>query len=553
MIRNFSTHPKSNKILPTQMNESFEEIAKLFPSRRNWKKLYRNERKLYRDSLKINQERLYNTYIKTKKSVENGETPPIWFTNLIEFTEEIYNEILNIENSNYAINPPKITGIKKDEKEGIITYRPIAVYDTKSKIICSLTAKYLTDFFDEFFLPCSFAFRAQNSRKQIPSHHDCIQSILKKRKEQNNLWAAECDIQKFFDIVNHKHLLEIFEKLIHEIENSTKKIIDPKSIILLKLFLESYSFQNNILKLNNNLEWFEKNKLPVGKFGWVEEKLNKKFGIKYCEENHIGIPQGNAISCFVANLILHDVDEKVLKSVKDIFYIRYCDDMILLHHDKSECEKALQVFMDSLENNYLLYHQPVKNLNYKTESQIFWNDSKSKLPYLWSDKNISSTTVPWLSFVGYQINFDGRIRVRKKTLIKETKKQTQETQKVISNLGKMSHYQSIGNHHSRWSKRQILFSLHQRLISMSVGRIKIYNHTQPLKQGLCWTNGFKMLKKNNITSKQLRYLDRKRNYQLLRLKFELGKITRKSVKTTFKDNKIFYGSAFSYFNFLKHK
>ena len=88
---------------------------------------------------------------------------------------------------------------------------------------------------------------------------------------------------------------------------------------------------------------------------------------------------------------------------------------------------------------------------------------------------------------------------------------------------------------------------------MSVGRIKVYNHKTPLQQGLCWTNGFKNLKRNRIASKQLRYLDRRRNQQIVRLKNSLKKIVRKSSIKGFKERKNYNGSAFSYYNFLKYK
>jgi hypothetical protein len=554
MINNFSIHPKNNIILQSQEKSQFKEISELFPSRRKWKKLYRSEREKCKDSLTSNRLRLYNSYKRTKREIElNNITSPDWYLKLINYVKDIQNVILTIETGNFNLEPPKIAGIKKDEKDGIITYRPIAVYDTKSKIICSLTAKYFTDFFDPYFLDCSYAFRAVNQNKQIPTHHDCIKKIAEKRKKNNRLWVAECDIQKFFDIVNHEHLLKVFNNLSQKIEQKDAKILDPKSKIILDLFLKSYSFQKNILSLNDNIEWFKNNNLPKGKFGWIDKKLNEAFGEDYCENNSIGVPQGNAISCFIANLILHEVDEKVISSDSELFYIRYCDDMILLHSEHSKCEKGLNVFMSELKNNYLLYHPPTENLNYKVDSHIFWNESKSKLPYVWGDKNISNTNIPWLSFVGYQINFDGRIRVRKKTLIKETKKQVSETQKIIINLGKTYHFQKVRNQHSRWSKRQILFSLQQRLISMSVGRVKIYNHTRPNEFGMCWTNGFKILKHNKIASKQLRYLDRRRRHQLSRLKHALNAIEKKSEKTTFEEDDIYYGSAFSYYNYLKNK
>lgn len=553
MVRNYSINSQTNKILSTQKKTSFTEINDLFPTRRNWKKLHRNERNLCGNSVKSNELRLYNSYKKQKNEVEKKSHPePIWYTKLVDYVRDIQNTILNINDSSYTLESPKIIGIKKDGKGGKITYRPIAVYGMKEKIICTLTARYFTAFFDKSFLNCSYAFRSRNSSNIVPSHHDCIKEILKKRKQNKQLWVAECDIQKFFDIVNHNHLKNVFEKLTNKLE-SEGKTLDKRSKIIFEQFLNSYSFQNNILVLNSNKHWFEENKLPYGNFGWVEDELNKTFGENYCLDNSIGVPQGNAISCFVANLILHDVDVNVLKSAEDIFYIRYCDDMILIHQEESKCQHALDVFMKSLIDNYLLFHKPIENVNYKKESDLFWNESKSKLPFKWDDKNISEYNVPWLSFVGYQINFNGKIRVRKKTIIKETKKQVFETEKIIRSLGKTSYYQNIKNEHSRWSKKQIKFSLHQRLISMSVGRIKIYNHKNPLQQGLCWTNGFKMLKNNKIVSKQLKYLDSRRRIQLKRLHFAINKIDKKSTNTTFTEEKLWYGSAFSYFNFLKHK
>ena len=75
------------------------------------------------------------------------------------------------------------------------------------------------------------------------------------------------------------------------------------------------------------------------------------------------------------------------------------------------------------------------------------------------------------------------------------------------------------------------------------------------EQGLCWTNGFKKLTKNKISSKQLRYLDKRRHHQIKRIDNELFKVKKEAEKSTYtKDGKnIFFGAAYSYFNFLKYK
>ena len=90
---------------------------------------------------------------------------------------------------------------------------------------------------------------------------------------------------------------------------------------------------------------------------------------------------------------------------------------------------------------------------------------------------------------------------------------------------------------------------------MAVGRVTIHNHKLPLQQGLCWTNGFKELSLNKISSKQLRHLDRARHLQIGRINKELAIITKEVENSNFPEDlkKIFFGSAFSYYNYLKHK
>jgi len=474
--------------------------------------------------------------------------------------EKIQLIIINVENSDYEMDKPQIRGIKKKIKKKVLICRPIALYNITDKIICSLTAKYLTQFFEHLFLDCSYAFRAKNkNNNDIPTHHDCIQAILDNRKKEKDLWVAECDIQKFFDTVQHEYLLKIFDDLSLRIESEKNIVLDNKAKIIFKLFLDSFSFQENILSLNSDPQWFNSRGLPNGNFDWVEKELNDKFGDSYTSNYILGVPQGNAISCFISNLILHNVDEKVLESQSDVFYLRYCDDMVLMHKNNNTCHQTLDIFMTALHENFLLYHNPKKTLNYKERknSLEFW-DNKSKEPFYWGNKHLDENNIPWVSFVGYQVNFYGKIRVRKATLRKETKKQTETSQKVLKALGKLSESDVIEEKNSRKSINQLVSTLQQKLISMSVGRINILNHKSPQIQALCWTNGFKKLSTNKITNTQLKYLDRRRRIQLKRIPFELREIKRKLVKKDTSQPKTldeisFKGSAFSYYNFLKHK
>lgn len=558
MIRNVSVHKSSNKIIIKEENLNFKFLQSLFPTRRNWKKLNEKERKdpNCKDSLKINQKRLFKSYLCAKRDIKNGLETPEWYQELINYVNEIKDSISHIHDSHFKINHPLIKGIKKEVEEDVIIYRPIALYKLKEKIICSFTAKYLREYFETIFseLDCSFAFRPKNSSGKVPDHHACIERLTNYKRKNKELWVAECDIQKFFDTVQHNHIKKVLDNLALTVENKIGISIDPTAIKIFNLFLDSFSFQENILQLDK--KWFKENKLPFGKFKWVEESLDKEFGKNYTLTQRIGVPQGNAISCFIANLILHDVDSKIKEFNKDLFYIRYCDDMIIMHEDEKICIEGLKLFMNEIANNYLLYHPAKDFVDYssKTVKQKFWK-SKSKMPFQWGDPNLNKKNVPWVSFVGYQIDYFGRIRVRKSTLKKEIKKQILETQKIIKSLGKFNHKKNVTDENSRLAKNQIVFRLKQKLISMAVGRVTIHNHKLPLQQGLCWTNGFKELYLNKISSKQLRHLDRARHLQIGRISKELAIITKEVENSNFPEDlkKIFFGSAFSYYNFLKYK
>ncbi|MFI8604227.1 reverse transcriptase domain-containing protein [Cellulophaga baltica] len=563
MSRDISFHNRTNKISISSKDLDFLTIQSLFPTRRNWKKLNQAERldptKLT-NSLEKNNMRLWKSYKLEKYLVDSKhKKPEIWYDNLIGFCEKIRKKVEDISIDKYALDKPIIFPLPKSNKKGKYVYRPIAKFTLEDKIITSLFSRYLTINFDSAFLDCSFAFRARNDKGVVPNHHDSIIEILKYRKKYKKLWVSECDIQKFFDTVQHTHLLKIFNETIEELSLKGIKI-SKTAIKLFSLFLDSYSFNNDVLTKNSTPKYFKDNGVPVGEFGWVKDELTDKYSKTYINDFKIGVPQGNAVSCFVANLILSNIDKAVKNVNKDIFYVRYCDDMVLAHKDVNVCKSALEVYKKGISDNYLLYHEPQVFKDYKNSSKSFWK-VKSKEPYYWGNKYANERNVPWLSFVGYQINYKGEIRVRKSSIQKEISKQISETQRILLSLGldKDRQLPEI-NKYSRKAKNQIIFSLQQRLISMSVGRVTIYNFDKSsLNQGLCWTNGFHLLYKNSeakkkIATKQLKELDKRREQQILYLKRMINHLNKKS------DNQddlpkyleeIYFGVPYSYYNHLK--
>lgn len=556
MIRDISLHERTNNIQIAESDKEFQFLQSIFPSRRNWKKLNQHERlnsSRFSNSIERNQHRLWKSYKFEHYQVENkSKSPEEWYLNLLDFCDCIREKINFVESNGYKISKPEIIPLPKSYKKRKYVYRPIAKYSLIDKIITSTFSRYLTVKFDDVFLDCSYAFRARKDEK-IPNHHDSIIRILKHRKRKPKLWVSECDIQKFFDTVQHLHLETVFNYYIKKLEKEGKSI-SPKAIRLFYLFLDSYSFNKDVLVKNLQPDYFKSKGVPIGQFGWVESELNAYFGNDYSINHKIGIPQGNAVSCFISNLILSKIDEEVVAVDKDLLYVRYCDDMVLAHTKERVCKKALEIYKKGIKENFLLYHPTKQFENYKDSSTEFWLE-KSKEPYYWGNKYVHLRNVPWLSFVGYQINYKGEIRVRKVSIKKEIKKQIQEAQRILLAIGMNSNREMPEiNKFSRKSKRQIVFSLEQRLISMSVGRVTMFNYdSKDDIQGLCWTNGFKLLSNNKIAVKQLKELDKRREQQIQYIKRYIKLLSKKSEQIDELPkhlDDIYFGKPFSYFQHL---
>ncbi len=533
LIRDVSLNPTTNRIATSQLCPS--ELAELFPSRRNWYRLKEKERKMYSNSQKLQLVALERTIYLTKKNATQGKSKPIWLIKLETFVEQIKAEI---ESGNIIFEKPEIFAIKKEDKKDTTSYRPISNYSLRDRIIIGLTARYLTDFFDNLFQDCSLAFRSVKN-KPVKTHHDAIELICKYRgnRTKGNIYVAECDIKKFYDCVSHKMTLSVFNELV-SMQVANGKEFDKRAFNVFSAYLHSYSFKDDVYILNQDVQYWKAKNILSGVFEWPEKEMRKMHGDRF-ESERIGVPQGGALSCLISNLLLHSVDLKVLEANDgNLLYIRYCDDMILLHSSERACHEALQRYKEQIELNLLSIHDPVQVKRYDSH---FWK-TKSKEPFLWSSP--SEGGIPWLSFVGYQIRYDGLIRIRQKSIKKELKKQKDETNTILKAI--QSSKDDLLVKFSRKSKRQQVFALENRLISMSVGRVKVFNYKEYLPS-YCWTNGFKKVNRNRILIKQLRLLDRSREKQIKRF---LGKLMNLNKDAdTPDDPKItsnFFGNPYSY-------
>ena len=549
MMRDISSHPKTNLII----DEKYAcppELSELLPSRRTWSRLSQSKRKRQaldgrfhpKDSSVVSLESLFNTVMVRRKN-RTGSDKEEWIDRLERFIQDIQDVL-----SGYApihLNAPRITPVDKGGKKRTKQYRPIASYELKDRVIISLCSNYLMSMFDDKFHDCSHAFR----KKKDTNHHSAVRAIKEYKREHpdEDLWVTECDIQKFYDSVNHREIKKTFTEFSYSCYKFGKAVHERASDVFFA-YLSSYSFNTNVLPLSGDEIHYAEFGLPTGVYKWIDPIELYPDGI---DNERIGVPQGGALSCLIANLLLHKVDTLVFprKLDPELLYIRYCDDMVIIHPNKRKCLSALNRYKKALTNLKLAYHIDQDNPKY---GKAFWNEElKSKRPYRWSLSH-----VPWLNFVGYQVKADLAVRVRRKSIVKEIKKQRSETNRVlraIDAIKSKSPTKSDVNEHSRKSINQLAHSLRVRLISMSVGRVSLHNYKDHTYT-LCWSSGFQELNFNKHSRSQMTLLDRMRGKQLCRLKKKLSGLKIDSTDSD-KDNKVlkYYGTPFSYYRYILKK
>lgn len=512
-------------------------LKTILPSRRKWKKLSKGKRFKNKwqkiNSYDLNSETIFIT---VKYYIENHPNEP-FVKSLFDFIQDVRGRL---NDPNYIIPSPQIYPQHKKPEKKSLKCRPIAIYPIIDKLIISKTNAYLTKLLDSEFYPASYAFRASrisdNEQIQV-NHHNAIQDIIsyKRTYKGKKLYVSECDMSKFYDSVSHPIIKREFRKIIRNLKLKGKQV-DERSIKIFYTYLNSYNFVKQVLPLNKCGEFWESRKFERNcYFEWVEKELKELGHYKKVSNAKIGIPQGGALSGLIANLVIDYADRKILKlKDKNLLYIRFCDDMIIFHPYKYKCERAISTYEKALLDLKLVPHDFQYMIRNNTNS--FW-DKKSKKPYKWSSNYTAEKHFPWIGFVGYEIHYSGKIRIRKSTLKKEIKKQKNVIKKVIA---------SIDGNNLKKRKGTVMESATHRLIGMSVGRVNMWNHHQ-LKNEMCWVNGFPELSDNKYLRKQLKKLDQHRNYQIKILKNFLKRIEEKKVKSDRKGKKDYYGKPFSYY------
>jgi len=310
----------------------------------------------------FNFQNLYQAYIECRKhkrkTLEAAKFEINFESKLLKLSTDLQNHIYKPGPSVcFAISDPKL--------------REVWAANFRDRIVHHLLVGYLEPTWEKMFIFHSYACRETKGAHKAVKY---LQKII-----NPNLFYLQADIQSFFVSVNKNILFSLIKKYVKnpEILWLTEKIIyhDPT---------KNYTAKGDLNILGS---------IPIHK--------------SLFDKNNYGLPIGNLTSQFFANLYLNELDQFIKHQLKCRYYFRYMDDLLLLHHSKSELLKMLEEIKKFVEINLKLKLHP--------------------------KKQVLARVTKGINFCGYIIKPDYTL-IRRRTIKKLKNKLWQFNQKILNTV-----------------------------------------------------------------------------------------------------------------------
>lgn len=232
---------------------------------------------------------LYNAYYRICKNKRNKDY-------ILEYEIDLETNLTNLLND------------LKDNKYRPGKYREFIIYEPKERLIKALPFKdrivhqwYIQEFIKPYILK-RFIIDTYSCIDNRGTHKavDKLQKYMRITNRNNSdYYVLKCDIKKYFYSINRYILFNIMKKYI-----SDKKLLNLTKIII------------------------------------------------FDSDDKVGIPIGNYTSQYFSNIYLHELDKYIKEELKIKFYIRYCDDFVILLNTKEEC-KIIKKKIEDYLTDYL--------------------------------------------------------------------------------------------------------------------------------------------------------------------------------------------------------
>lgn len=252
---------------------------------------------------------LYQAYLLARKNKR-------YRNDVLKFTDNLEENLIQLQNELIW------------HKYKIGKYREFYVYEPKKRLIMALPFRdrviqwaiyqILNPAFEKMSIEDSFACRTgKGTHRAVKRLHYWLRQVNRKDKQ---FYYLKMDISKYFYRIDHDILINIL----------SNKINDKETMELLKEIINSEDTAFG-LPLGFNVED-------------VDVRLKEK-----------GIPIGNLTSQMFANLYLNELDQFSKRMLKLKYYIRYMDDIIILHDNKRELHDIKNIIEEFLENSLELH------------------------------------------------------------------------------------------------------------------------------------------------------------------------------------------------------
>ena len=244
-----------------------------------------------------------NLFLAWRKFVRGGKRGKV---DVMAFERNLETNLFNLQaqlRKGVYQHGPYETFLVRDPKE-----RVISKADVRDRIVHQALDNVLKFSFELVFVFDNYACRlGKGVHKASYRLRRMFQSAS--RSNTRSVYALKCDVRKFFDSVDHATILQLVER----------RVQSPGLMGLIRHILSSF------------------------------EKLPSR-----------GIPLGNVTSQLFANVYLHELDRFVKHELRQKYYIRYCDDFIILDHDRGRLIKLIPRLQKFLSEKLKLNLHPRK-------------------------------------------------------------------------------------------------------------------------------------------------------------------------------------------------
>lgn len=200
---------------------------------------------------------------------------------------------------NYAISPPRIALIPKDEPG---KFREVMICENVDRIVLSIINNMFFELFPEYVHDSCYSYRSGIGCGRVVQavSRECI-------KGKGNIIGKKYDLQKYFDNVAIEYIDALFDKM--ETKYGKSKIID---------IVRAFYHSDILFDENGNLI-----------------------------EVYKSIKQGTATSSFLADALLYHIDE-ALSNFDGIGYWRYSDDILILGNNYQNADRLLKTMLTDM-------------------------------------------------------------------------------------------------------------------------------------------------------------------------------------------------------------